>query len=350
LSKIEKKGECDDIDDDVDDDLKQILKVLCQGGYNVSKSNKDIDRSRLPKWSEILEEYGPPKILGLESCQVFRDKIKPNKRRISPAGIFNSGTNLLSHLLADNCDLKTPNQVPWGKHTPFSSHTNHTVSSKYKRKIKVHPYYETLPVVAIRDPYTWMESMCRQPYAASYEHTKLFCPNIIPYPSDIEAHPRFQNMDYIPVRVKYNVDNIIKYKSMPHLWNEWYGEYIEFESTDQHDHQQSGNTIMKPSVFPLLVVRMEDLVFHAETVVPQLCECAGGTLKSEEVQHYANVANRNHGIDISGGIDTGLLRSVIKYGNITNRRAGYPTFQLVAARDLLDSRLMDLMGYRYEEP
>jgi hypothetical protein len=54
----------------------------------------------------------------------------------------------------------------------------------------------------------------------------------------------------------------------------------------------------------------------------------------------------NSGIDKVGG----LLKSIVKYGNTTKRRDGYATFQLEAAKDVLDSRLMNLLGYRYEEP
>jgi hypothetical protein len=57
----------------------------------------------------------------------------------------------------------------------------------------------------------------------------------------------------------------------------------------------------------------------------------------------------NSGIETSGRI-TGLIRAVIKYGNITNRRKGYPPFQLEAAEEVLDPKLMDLFGYCYEEP
>jgi len=352
---VTRKVKCDDIndDDDDDDDLKPILKILCQAGYNISKHSTEIDRSVLPKWSKILEHYGPPKILGLETCQAFREKIPPHQRHIAPAGMFNSGTNLLANLIRVNCEFealgtnhqKMRSQVPWGKHRPFSTRANHTLEKNDR------PYYQTLPVVSIRDPYTWLQSMCRQPYAASYSFGKSSCPNIVPYPSDIEAHPRFKNAKHIPVFVKYDKGFTIKYESMAHLWNEWYTEYIEFENanTDQH-HAGVTNIAMKTPDFPFIVVRMEDLIFNADAVIPQMCECVGGTLKGDHVKQYANIANMNHGIDKSGGRKTGLLRSVVNYGNITKRRDGYPKFQLVAAKDTLDSRLMSELGYRYEEP
>jgi hypothetical protein len=355
------KVNCDEIfNDDVDADVKPILKILCQGGYDVSKTSNEVDRSLLPKWSQILTAYGPPKILGLETCQVYRDKIKPEKRFVAPAGMFNSGTNVLPNLLDMNCDFSglgstkhtrhSAFQVPWGKHMPFSTHTNHAVGQKQVS------YHHVLPVVMIRDPYTWMQSMCRQPYGAQYDHSHSSCPNIVPYPSDIQAHPRFQKTKHIPVHVSYDtrIRYKKKYESMAHLWNEWYTEYIEFDdssSSNNNDNNNNKAVTMKTPDFPFLVVRMEDILFHADTVLPQICECLGGKINNGgQVKHFAMIANRNQGIDESGGIRSGLLRSVINYGNITKRRDGYPAFQLVAAKDTLDSKLMNLLEYRYEEP
>lgn len=213
-------------------------------------------------------------------------------------------------------------QVPWGKHVPADQRTNHTAGSEAS------DYQEFLPVVTVRDPYTWLQSMCRQNYAAQFDHDKRFCPNIVPYPEDIASHPRYAKMKYIPVHIKYDKDFRRKYESLVALWNEWYTMYVN-------------------ATFPYLLVRMEDLVFHADTVLPPICQCAGleykGTLK-----HVGEVQNRNHGIE-QNATDLGLLRSIVRYGNITNRRSGYPQFQLDAARELLSPLLMEHFHYPYEE-
>jgi hypothetical protein len=221
-----------------------------------------------------------------------------------------------------------------GKHTPASRRESH-IGKAARKKIKqaetnhsIH-YSQVLPVVSVRDPMTWMQSMCNQPYSAIFEHAKHLCPNIKPYPDDIKAHPRFGKVPYVPVSVIYSNEYIIKHQSLGHLWNEWHQEYMNVS-------------------FPRLIVRMEDIVFQAETVLPQICQCIGGEYSPRFV-HYAEVSNTNIGIETSGPI-TGLIRAVIKYGNITNRRKGYPPFQLEAAKEVLDPKLMELFGYRYEEP
>ena len=102
------------------------------------------------------------------------------------------------------------------------------------------------------------------------------------------------------------------------------------------------------STFPRLLVRLEDLIFHADQIIPQICDCAGVN-HNQEIVHHAQVSNRNHGIDMEGPM-TGLIRSIIRYGNITNRRQGYPNHQLQAAQDILDSDLLTMFQYRVEEP
>lgn len=88
--------------------------------------------SQLPTWDDVTSQYGEePIIYGLETCEPYRESIKPEDRMVGPAGIFNTGTNLLFVLMRENCvirearDSKTHQepkrngvrwQVPWGKH------------------------------------------------------------------------------------------------------------------------------------------------------------------------------------------------------------------------------------------
>jgi hypothetical protein len=105
-----------------------LLELLHHARIGLER--KEIDD--LPKWNEVVQRFGgSPRILGLETCSSFR-QINPNKelRLIAPAGIFNSGTNLLYHLLAKNCRPSPSNkfsfsgtgidwQVNWGKQYLF---------------------------------------------------------------------------------------------------------------------------------------------------------------------------------------------------------------------------------------
>ena len=63
--------------------------------------------SQLPSWGDAVSLYGDkPIIYGLDTCESYRQTVKPEDRMIGPAGIFNTGTNLLFQLMKDNCDIK----------------------------------------------------------------------------------------------------------------------------------------------------------------------------------------------------------------------------------------------------
>eukprot|EP00538_Stauroneis_constricta_P006895 CAMPEP_0119572162 /NCGR_PEP_ID=MMETSP1352-20130426/44485_1 /TAXON_ID=265584 /ORGANISM="Stauroneis constricta, Strain CCMP1120" /LENGTH=423 /DNA_ID=CAMNT_0007621847 /DNA_START=129 /DNA_END=1400 /DNA_ORIENTATION=+ len=324
-----------------DPELKPILKSL-----NDTSIFNDQTIASLPRWSQVEDLYGAsgPKIYGLETCQTYRDNVPLADRKASVAGMFNSGTNLLSTLLAENCFINPSEkeltrrkamvnhamqwQVPWGKHFPARFRNNNTATRF--QNVQAH---NVLPVVTMRDPYTWMVSMCRQNYNARFEHAVVgSCPNIIPYPSDIASHPRFGKMKYIPVNVKYTSTVLQHHDALPLLWNEWYREYYN----DLH-------------TYPRLIVRLEDLVFRGEETIQQVCDCVGGTtmMTGGDFRHMQDIANQNAGIEIGQSVHHGLFRSIVKYGNATYRGMEYPNFQLQAARDLLDAEMMDAFGYKH---
>lgn len=178
--------------------------------------------------------------------------------------------------------------------------------------------------------YTWMQSMCRRPYAARFLHDQQRCPNLIPYPEDKMAQPRLGQMKYVPVNIGYSKSHHIRHESLAHMWNNWYGQYV-------FDH-----------TYPKLIVRMEDVVFHAETILPPICECIGAKF-SGSLLHEQDATNpQKDGIDQHA--QSSLLNTIIKYGNIPNRRKGYPKIQLEAAREILaNGTLMEIFRYPYEE-
>lgn len=261
---------------------------------NVSLSRKEIEA--LPTWKEVLARFGAkPRILGLETCAAYRREVpRKNKRAIAPAGAFNSGTNLLYSLLANNCRVsaKNPNtlsktgvdwQVNWGKHQSPRFRFNNTV-----RDWKNNSAY--LPIVVVRDPWTWLQSMCRQNYAAIWYHVpgpEGHCPNLIP--SDVEQKwfsksrsdvaryfrydkPKVQNvllkanftldMKTVPVNVRYK-NEVARHQSLAHFWKEWYQEYYDAK-------------------FPRLMIRLEDLVFHPYDTLKPICDCVHGELARKD--------------------------------------------------------------------
>jgi hypothetical protein len=76
------------------DDKEPIMKILQQAGLQI----QDMDQrtiDELPTWSQIQRLYGKePRIVGLETCEAFRECIDARTRFFGVAGTFNSGTNL----------------------------------------------------------------------------------------------------------------------------------------------------------------------------------------------------------------------------------------------------------------
>lgn len=183
-----------------------------------------------------------------------------------------------------------------------------------------------MPVVAIRDPAVWMSSMCRHEYSMNWPHDDArHCPNLVPNQVDIEIDPLLQNKKSIPVHINYSGDVTRRHDSLVHHWNEWYNSYYN-------------------ALYPRLIVRFEDVVFHPQEVVKRVCECAGGALQNHKFKFVIDSAK--HG-EAHGAAEekTGYLRAIIKYGSDQERWKGMTKEDLSFAKTNLDPQLMRTFGY-----
>ena len=302
--------------------------------------------AQLPTVQEIQSLYGTkPYILGLDRCQAYRDAVDPEFRLIGPAGLFNSATNLLSQLLRSNCmnnaRLKTKKyrpkdaptgvkiQAPWGKHNPVFWRLHHEAKVGGAGTNQE----EFLPIVMIKDPLTWMASMCRHSYEARWRHISDHCPNLVANQFDKGKKPG----EIMPVFVKFATKHIgdealpdpknrtfIKYDSLLELWNRWYTEWTAAE-------------------FPRLMVRFEDLLFHAEETISEICDCAGGTMRPR----FRYVEDSAKGDSGPHAGSAGFLASLVTYGNSTKRMKDILTDEAdyEFAKENLDEMLMKEFGY-----
>ena len=140
---------------------ERLVEIMNEAGI------VDIDPeaiAMLPKWSSVQKLYGDkPVVLGLERCEEFRTQFDSDDASIGPAGMFNTGTNPFAMYISNNCRLPknkkdraggTRWQVPWGKHMLASRKLTNTAGHDFKvNKTNV------MPIVLVRDPYTWMQSM-----------------------------------------------------------------------------------------------------------------------------------------------------------------------------------------------
>jgi hypothetical protein len=324
---------------DEPEDKEPILRILREAGIN------DIDNEtlqELPTWSEVTRLYGiQPRIYGLERCEAFRNHSDPAEHFLGTAGTFNTGTNLLSELLIHNCQMTKRMekygpvnkgirwQVPWGKHSPPLD-DDFRKTHKTKKGDNVIEADNVLPAVTIRDPYVWMQSMCRHQYEAYWPSETGHCPNLVPDERDLKEEPWLKYKRSVPIDVRYSTFNR-QHDSLVHFWNEWYEEYLQ-------------------APFPRLIIRFEDLIFHARNVVTTVCHCAGGEM-TEEFTYIVNSAKKGTpGVHGKKEDRTSFIDAIIRYGKDTDRLNGFTPDDIEFARRNLNLKLMDLFGYQFDDP
>lgn len=132
----------------------------------------------------------------------------------------------MAHLLIDNLndgfspsDFKRYN-VPYGKHVRLRFRLENTFP-----KGNSEPKDLVLPVVIIRSPIRWMNSMCQQSYGAKWERTSNRCPNLVV----TSRRGKVDMLDTYRVTVDqlqtgYNPAMVTFYPSLADLWTTWYKE------------------------------------------------------------------------------------------------------------------------------
>jgi len=304
---------------------EHIVSILHAASVEIDKELAE----QLPTWDDVVSLYGEkPIISGLETCEPYRQAVKPADRMIGPAGMFNTGTNLLFELMKVNCDIKEAHtkhreprrngmrwQAPWGKHNPPTTHRFQNVAKAWGTGIKQDDF---MPVVLIKDPYSWMGSQCRHKYTTFWGHDDEHCPNLIRWRITEEDVPSI-------VRVKFAL--VMKtYESLLDMWNKWYEEW----------HDQT---------FPHLTTRFEDLLFHGEEVTRVACECVGGdfTNNFQYVEDSAKPATNG----IHKGAN-GLVKAMLQYGDPEKRLVGFTDRDRRYASKAVNTELM--RKYAYSAP
>jgi hypothetical protein len=340
-------------------DKSEILRVLKAAGV---ASIDDETLNKLPEWSHLTSTYGPmvtPVIFGLDTCPKFQYMRNPDHSFIAPAGSFNTGTNLLYLLLLKNCRFPTGLngtrskvidkmgrrryskaqsiqwQVPWGKHLQPSE------SSGLRHRANFRTHYidpsAVLPVVVIKDPYTWLASMCRHPYDARWKRRGEHCPNLVPDAEGLRRGIRGNTSEGgVPVEVVHQMvpprsgvnnsepfgtiranNSLVKrirteHTSLVGLWNDFYSDYYEKVG------------------FPRLIVRYEDLMLQPRKFLTKICECGGGQIKNPENLTIVKESAKGNVSAHEGS--SGLVGALISYGSPKKRVARMTDGDLTYAR------------------
>jgi hypothetical protein len=135
-----------------------LSTMLQQAGLtNISEA----DLAGLPTLEQLTRQYGRiqtgPVVTGTDTCERYRQQVPQRRRYAAPAGMFNTGTNALDFHLQHNLRAMQKWQVPWGKHRMESVRLIHTAATMETARKEY-----ALPIVMIRDPLHWMQSMVRE--------------------------------------------------------------------------------------------------------------------------------------------------------------------------------------------
>lgn len=266
----------------------------------------------------LPEMYGSsPRVVGLETCAAFRSAVPQHMRRWAAAGTFNSGTNTLQKLMKLNCQFDARRllwQAPWGKHNPMSWRGDHWAPMFKDSRPDV---ATVMPTVVIKDPLTWMKSMCRNVYETNFKrhpkHKTEECPSPV---------------DRTKTVVRFQPTRHGSYSSLPAFWGEWNSDYL------------------KNASFPRLIVRFEDLLFDTERTVKTVCECVGGTMKPRFTQE--ELASKTQATGHKGPVNDreGALRL---YSSERERYLHYTEADLRFISDVLKpTGLLDLFNYDFD--
>ena len=157
----------------------------------------------------------------------------------------------------------------------------------------------------------------------------------------------------IPVNVTYDQGIVTHHTSLVHLWNDWYKDYVQME--EEHDSLSS---------FPFIVVRLEDLSFQAKQVTTEVCECAGGKIRTDQPFRYIVESAKDGPGHGNVHQRTGMLRAMTKYSTANNgddgggggspqqkAQAGFRSVKdYELAKHHLDPHLMKIFHYQHPPP
>ena len=114
---------------------------------------------------------------------------------------------------------------------------------------------------------------CQHSYSLLWPHNPTMCDSALELKQKVRAAFGYKTMQY---------------NSLIHVWRDWYSDYFEERR------------------YPLLMIRLEDVIYRPKQVVEKVCECVGGTFIKANFIVHDEVANigKGHGKHRSNLIDT----------------------------------------------
>lgn len=162
-----------------------------------------------------------------------------------------------------------------GKHNPAEARMQY-----YAKDREFMNQTSVLPVVTVRHPITWLYALCQYSYSLQWKHNSELCDSALYLENPVLASFGYKSQSY---------DSLI------HLWRDWYLQYFQERR------------------FPMIMVRLEDVIFRPAPVIEEICNCIGGHFdRDTEFKTFHDSVNfgEGHGNHRSAGI----VSTFVKYG------------------------------------
>jgi hypothetical protein len=173
-----------------------------------------------------------------------------------------------------------------------------------------------MPVILVRDPYTWMQAMCKAPYDARWHKLRdNRCPNLwndsnsTTYELAVRTHQtQFRKVDH--------------YASLADMWTQFNQQYYN-------------------ATYPRLMVRYEDVMTHPEQIVGTIRDCIGLKKPSTDPFQYVLETAKKH------GKPSDYFQSLQKLATDVDRHRGMTKADRVYSNKALHTVLMKTFRYNY---
>mmetsp|Transcript_80368 Transcript_80368/g.162794 ORF Transcript_80368/g.162794 Transcript_80368/m.162794 type:complete len:235 (+) Transcript_80368:1-705(+) len=224
-----------------------------------------------------------------------------------------------------------------------------------------------LPVVLVRDPFYWMQSMCKEGYGVRWNHdSKHHCPNLVPNGFDKKRFPKLgtnetnRSQATVPVWMGSNPTDGPSWPSLIHYWNAWYESYYYNYEDSESSPVEKGGSSPTSSSWPRLIIRFEDTLFYPKQVMAEVCHCGGGKLLSEPPSSSLSFSTtrssyrqkHDYGLEEAKAHHkhekkNNFVTAMIEYGTDATRLRNMTGDDVRFAVESLNTELMKAFGYSY---
>ena len=279
---------------------------------------------------------------------------RENKKETTPSTTTSTDTGTGTGTLKKLLDKDITNvhgilsQVPWRKHKMAHYRDNDQLyyyrdSNSNSNNVDIDINIDididvVLPIVLIRDPFYWMQSMCTESYGIRWDrrtntkktNTKqqYYCPKLVRHEQQQQENNSSLSSAALPAAV--DTGNMVpvwmgrsrdvgpSWPSLIHYWNDWYESYL-FRNNSKNNKNRN-NTTTTATAWPRLIIRFEDTLFYPTQVVEQVCTCGGGTVLIKDntttttttttIQYNLKESKPHH----PNSQHTNFVTAMIKYG------------------------------------